>query len=376
MNFRRRKLIHVTTLMHFDHPVSTDAPGMFVLRAESDLWGSVLQDTVGDKDMNESAELRFASGMHPRYQLQKRVVVSDVTQPRCEADVVGVATVDLPMADNRRLATVSVVVDWARRGSGIGTALHAAALSVARAHGRSTIQSWTWESRLVPEGALTLAASEGRIDATSPSSRALTKWGYALGQVERLSRLTLPDAQEATARREEVVTGKPKDYEVITLKDNIPDRLLSGVAELCEAMSSDVPTGGMDVERESWDAGRVRATMDEALAARREQLLTLIRHIPTQQVVAFTRIFRDASSPQVAHQWETLVLQGHRGHRLGILMKIVNQATAVEVWPTARRLITGNASENSHMLTINDALGYESYAASGFWELRTRGTDG
>lgn len=340
------------------------------------MWGTVLLDTLGDTDMNETAELAFSSGMHPRYRMQERLVLSDVPEPRREEDVVGVATVDLPMADNSRLATLGIVVDKDRRGAGLGSALHAAALEVARRHGRTTIQAWTWESQNVQAGVETLVAGGGSIDATSPSSRFLMNKGYGLGQVERLSRLLLPGIDDAINQRDEVVGGKPRDYEVITLKDNIPERLLSGVAELCVAMSADTPTAALDLEREVWDAARVRAAMDEVEAAGREQLLTLIRHIPSQQVVAFTRIYRDVSSPQVVHQWETLVLQGHRGHGLGRLMKIVNQATAVEVWPGAKRLITGNASENSHMLAINDAMGFRPFAASGFWEMRTHGAHG
>lgn len=349
---------------------------MFVLSAESAMWGTVLQDTTGDTDVRDSAELMFSRGMHPRYRIQKRLVASDVPAPRCEADVVGVATVDLPMAGNPRLATLSIVVDKGRRGAGTGTDLHAAALELARAHGRTTIQAWTSETLHVPGGVETLVAGGGRIDATSASSRFLVNRGYALGRVERLSRLLLPGIDESMTQRDEVIGSKPRDYEIITLKDNIPERLLGDVAELCSARSSDTATAGLDLAREMWDASRVRAALDEMQAAGKEQLLTLIRHIPTQQVVAFTRIYRDGSSPQVVHQWETLVLEDHRGQGLGKLMKIVNQATAVEVWPTAKRLITANASENDHMLPINDAMGFESFAASGFWELGARGTDG
>lgn len=349
---------------------------MFVLRAERALWETALQDVVGDTDMAETAKLVFASGMHPRYRTQERLVWSDVAAPASEADVVGVATLDFPMIDNPRLATLSIVVSKDRRGAGIGTQLHAAALEVARKHNRSTVQTWTWESMEVPPGAETLSADGGSVDATSASSRFLSGRGYTLGQVERLARLILPSAEEATTQRDQVISSKHPDYEVITLKDNIPERLLGGVAQLCAAMSTEVPTCGMDLDQENWDAARVRAAMDEVVMAGREQLLTLIRHLPTQQLVAFTRIYRDTCFPQVVHQWETLVLEGHRGRGLGKLMKIVNHATAVEVWPGAQRLITGNASQNKYMLAINNDMGFVPFAASGFWELRARGTDG
>lgn len=366
----------MSRITHFDHPSTLIAAEMFVLRAERDLWAVVLQDKVGDMDMFEPDELLFSRGIHPRYQRQIHLVASDGASPSRADDVLGVATLEFFMADNPRLATLGVAVRKDRRGEGIGTALHAAALEVARDHGRSTIQAWTWEPPEVPPGGVELDAETGSggVDATSPESRFLTHHGYVLGQFERISRVGLSGIDEATARRDEALDSKPADYEVITLRNDVPERLFSGIAELCAAMTSDTPTGAMDLEDELWDADRVRASIEEVKTADREQLLTVVRHIPSKRLVAFTRIFRDRSRPEVAHQWETLVLEDHRGHGLGMLMKVVNHAAVAEFWPEAQRLITGNASENSHMRTINDALGFEPYAANGFWELRLRGT--
>lgn len=350
---------------------------MFVLRAERDLWGEVLQDRVGDMDLLEPVALRFSRGMHPQYLQQLRLVASDVDSPSREEDVLGVVSLELPMWDNPRLATLSVVVRKDRRGEGIGTALHEAALEVARRYGRRSIQTWTWEQPRIPVGGVELAAETGHgsVDAHSPESRFLTQHGYVLGQFERLSRLELPDIDKAMALRDEALDNKPQDYEVITIRNDVPERLFAGIAELYTAMAADAPSGAMDHEGELWDAHRVSDSMEEVRVGDREQLLTLMRHIPSAQLVAFTRLFRDKSRPEVAHQWETLVLGGHRGRGLGMLMKIVNHAAVGEFWPETRRIITGNASENSHMRGINDALGFGEYTASGFWERRLRGTD-
>ena len=367
----------MTTITHFAHPSDLEADEMFVLRAERDIWGEVLQDKVGDMDMLEPAELVFSRGMHPRYHRQIHLVASDAASPSREDDVLGVATLEFFMADNPRLATIGVAVRMNRRGEGIGAALHAAALEVARNHGRLTIQAWTWEPPEVPPGGVELGAEtgSGSVDATSPESHFLMHRGYVLGQFERISRLGLSEIDEATARRDEALDNKPEDFEVITLMNDVPERLFSGIAELCAAMASDTPTGAMDLEDELWDADRFRASLEEIKTADRDQLLTVVRHIPSKRLVGFTRLFRDKSRPEVAHQWETLVLGEHRGHGLGMLMKVVNHGAVAEFWPEAQRLITGNASENSHMLAINDALGFEPYAANGFWELRLRGTD-
>lgn len=350
---------------------------MFVLRAEETLWGDVLLERVGDMDMFEPAALLFSRGMHPQYRRQWYLVASEVDVPTREEDVLGVACIELPMTDNPRLATVGVVVRRDRRREGLGSALHAAALEVARQHSRSSIQAWTWEPPMLPVGGVELAAetADGVVDAKSPESQFLTAHGYVLGQVEQISRLELQEIDEATKRRDDALRNKHPEYEVITIRNDVPHRLFAGIAELCTAMASDTPSGAMDLEHELWDADRVSHSMEEVKTGDREQLLTVVRHIPTKRLVAFTRFFRDKSMLEVAHQWETLVLEEHRGRGLGMLMKVVNHAAVGEFWPEAQRLVTGNASENSHMRTINNALGFEPYAANGFWELRLRGTD-
>ena len=350
---------------------------MFVLRAERDLWAEVLEDKIGDVDMAETDALAYSWGMHPQYQRNLHLVASDVVTPTCEADVIGVATIELPMADNLRLANVSVVVRRNRRCEGIGSTLHAAALEVAAQQERSTVQAWTWEPSRLPDGARELQAEtgSGSVEADSRESRFMTQRGWVLGQVERLSRLHLPVPEELTRSKSEALLGLPADYELITILGRTPDQFLDEAARLRTTMSSDVPSGNMDLEDETWDALRIRVTDDQLEAADREQLQTLVRHVPSGHLVGFTRLIRDRCIASLAHQWDTLVVDEHRGHGLGMLMKVVNHAAVGEFWPDTRRLITGNASENDHMLAINLALGYQPYAVSGFWELRHRGSD-
>lgn len=350
---------------------------MFVLRAERDLWATVLQEKVGDSDMDDSAEMSFACGAHPQYHRHVRLVASDVAVPTCAVEIVGVAMLDLPMADNPRLADVSIVIDPARRGEGIGSALHKAALTMAVHLGRTTLQTWTWEPARVPDGARALAAATGAgsVEADSRETRFLTRHGYVLGQVESISRLELPGRKALAEQRRLALARTPADYELITLHGRTPEEFLDEMATLSRTMTSDVPTGAMDLEDEVWDAERVRKSDDQWEVAGRDQVQTLVRHVPDGELVGFTRLFHDPSRPEVAHQWETLVVTAHRGHGLGMLMKVVNHAAAAAAWPQVARLITGNASENSPMLAINVALGYAPYAASGFWELR-HGADG
>ena len=49
----------------------------------------------------------------------------------------------------------------------------------------------------------------------------------------------------------------------------------------------------------------------------------------------------------------------HRGHALGVAIKVANHQQLREHFPRCRRLITGNADVNVAMNAVNDALGYE-----------------
>ncbi|MDO5735757.1 MAG: GNAT family N-acetyltransferase [Propionibacteriaceae bacterium] len=368
----------MTTITRLDHPTSIHASGMFVLRAEEDIWSGVLLDKVGDLDLAESARFTYMLGALPQYHRHIRLVASDVDVPSRESDVIGIAVVDLRMGSTTpRVADVSVAVRPERLGQGIGSALHAAALDVAAEHQRTTIQAWTWEPATIPDGARQLPArtGSGGVEADSRETRFLLRQGYALGQFARNSRLHLPPSDELARRRDELLADKPAGYEIITIQGRTPLRFLADAAKLSAIMATDSPSGSMDVEDESWDPERVRLSDDVLEEAQRDQLQTLVRHAPSGELVGFTRLLRDRDRPEVVHQWETLVVSTHRGHGLGMLMKVVNHAAVAELWPGAQRLVTGNASENGHMLDINIALGYEPHAANGFWELR-RGADG
>ena len=57
-------------------------------------------------------------------------------------------------------------------------------------------------------------------------------------------------------------------------------------------------------------------------------------------------------------QDDTLVLKEHRGHRLGMLLKVANLEFLQRERPGHPAVTTFNAAENEHMLAVNDALGF------------------
>jgi hypothetical protein len=53
-----------------------------------------------------------------------------------------------------------------------------------------------------------------------------------------------------------------------------------------------------------------------------------------------------------------VVAQRHRGHRLGLLVKVAMLDLLGRHEPLLERIFTGNADSNRHMLAINDELGF------------------
>lgn len=75
-------------------------------------------------------------------------------------------------------------------------------------------------------------------------------------------------------------------------------------------------------------------------------------------VVGLTEAMVSTHSAHHGVQGGTLVLQGHRGHRLGMAMKVANQQALRARFPGCQVLLTGNASSNAPMNAVNDRLGF------------------
>jgi len=71
-----------------------------------------------------------------------------------------------------------------------------------------------------------------------------------------------------------------------------------------------------------------------------------------------TRLVLPALDPGRVYQWGTLVTPEHRGHRLGLALKAANLAQLQAAHPEPLLLTTYNAEVNSHMIGINERLGF------------------
>jgi RimJ/RimL family protein N-acetyltransferase len=146
-----------------------------------------------------------------------------------------------------------------------------------------------------------------------------------------------------------------------------PEELLGEIAEM-ERVMADAPRDE-GIEPHAVDADMVRMTEQTILARGLRYYLAAARHSGTGQIVALTEMAVDQNTPQWGFQQATAVQPAHRGHRLGLLVKIGMLDLLAEREPGVRHIFTGNAGSNEHMVAINELLGYRAAATSRSWEL-------
>jgi GNAT superfamily N-acetyltransferase len=165
------------------------------------------------------------------------------------------------------------------------------------------------------------------------------------------------------------VTARAKGYSLMQWIDRVPDRDVEDLAALMVRMSIDAPHGDLVEEPEVWDIARYRAKEDSAVARGRKRVGTAARDEATGRLVGFTDIGVSTVRSELGYQWDTIVSREHRGHRLGLLVKLANLRLLREVSPKTRYLNTWNADDNAPMVAVNDALGYRPVEVTQEWQL-------
>ena len=279
-------------------------------------------------------------------------------------DIVGAAQLNLPLTDNLHTGTVNVVVSPGARRQGVGTRLYQAADRLASAEGRRMLVAET-EHRLGTDPA-------DFIPNDAAASFAATL-GFRLELVDRVSRLDLADYDAGTALPGQAAAAADAGYELLFWRGACPQDLVGAYAQLRQKMSTDAPQGGLDLAEEAWDEARVREAEAREVEMDYESLVCAVRHTGSRELAGHTvlEVFRNNLS--VAYQDDTLVLEAHRGHRLGMLLKAANLARLQEAVPEAERVYTWNAEENRYMLSINEQLGFRAVGYAGEWQKQLAG---
>jgi GNAT superfamily N-acetyltransferase len=275
---------------------------------------------------------------------------------RVDGEVVGCGTYEYLAADaDSCWSRVNVL--GVHRNKGIGSALTTHIDTLARAESRRKIVTY-FPSPEAPGNRLEAPTGFGSVPVNNPEVRFALKHGYRLEQVERGSRLSLPVTVEVVP---------PADYRLHYWIDNTPPEWLEQMAILNTRMSTDAPTAGLD---EPEDVVTVERLLEqEAGIARspRSFLYVAVEHLPSGVLAGFTTLSVPVETERSINQYSTLVLKEHRGHRLGMLLKLANLDHLQRERPGHPSIITFNAEENRPMLDVNDAVGFVPMGYEGAW---------
>jgi len=267
---------------------------------------------------------------------------------------VGIALCEVPRRDNRHSASVDVRVLSEQRRQGVGTAILAEAERLISAEKRSVLNAF-FE---VPTDML-------EADVAGSFAR---RMGFVRSQTGNRRHLSLPIDDGRRVRLANEVAGASAGYRTFTFMAPWPEEYLADQCELNRRMSTDAPSGDKRHEEEVWDEARVEE-MDEVLVASgMRKLVAVAQHLESNRLVAFSEVALPRDHPHEGWQWPTLVLREHRGHRLGLAVKLANLDALESTVPEVNLISTGNAQENAPMIAVNEMLGFEVVATGTFWQ--------
>jgi RimJ/RimL family protein N-acetyltransferase len=248
--------------------------------------------------------------------------------------------------DNTDLVEVLVCCAPADRGRGYATTMLEHVERQARARGRQ---------RLVGEVNWPYAAgAEGTGSAELAWAR---RHGFEVGLVDVQRRLSLPVATALLDRLAAEAAPHHAGYTLRSFTGPVPDDLVDDWVALSATLATEAPMGDIARETESADVDRYRA--EEAMVARQGRVkISTGALAPDGRLVAYTDLVLTVHESERAYQWGTLVRPYHRGHRLGLAVKVANLRVLQESQPQITTVVTYNADVNAPMVAVNEQLGF------------------
>lgn len=252
----------------------------------------------------------------------------------------GAVQLMLPMVDHRKMSYAEVFVHPDRQRDGAGRALLNETVRHAREAGRTSL---VIEAYVPPHG-------------PAPALELARVTGFEAVLHEELKALDL-HPHDRWAHLGAAAAPYHSDYRLVSFVDQVPDTLAEGYCRLEEAYFDEVPLDEPAAEREDWTPEKVRDREHENLLMGRRTIGTLAVE-SSGKVAGVSEVFIDHGAQWRANQAGTLVLPAHRGHRLGMALKVANQLAVMDAVPECRTIFTDNAGGNVAMNAINERIGF------------------
>jgi GNAT superfamily N-acetyltransferase len=244
----------------------------------------------------------------------------------------------LPDRENRHLAELTPTVHPTRRRAGLGTALFRHGAQRAARLGRTMMSGDALEGT---PGAAFARAQRGRPGIT---------------EVRRILRLNeIPPGQ--LTRLGQAAEAAAAGYQLLTWAGPAPEDELPALAAIY-ADAGDMPRNPGH-EPQQWDVDRARLDDQRSAVLGLRQYTVTAKSTATGELAGLTQLSVEPEHDTWGFQGLTVVARQHRGHRLGLLVKLALLELLAEREPQLAQILTGNAGENEHMIAINAQLGFE-----------------
>jgi GNAT superfamily N-acetyltransferase len=340
------------TIEELTIPTTLDGPDGAAFTEMARVANDIEAASIGNYDLSYEPD-----EMLPLYRNEyepKRVFVA-----RVGGSIVGRAVHELQSGEDVRSAWLGAEVLPEFRRQGIGAALYDTVAHIATAEGRAVLQGFAFHGTATGEQ-IDSPTGFGSVPVDDVATRFALARGYKLAQVDRMSRLALPV--------EVPPMDPPTGYDLEAWEGPTPQNRLADLAMMQARMSTDPPIGEVDYQPEEWDEERVRDLDALRAAEGRRYLTTAVRHMASDTLVGFTELNVPVEPHRPVFNHNTLVIPEHRGHRLGMLVKLANLRFLSETAPGHPAIYTWNAEENRHMLDVNEKIGFVPVGYEGSWK--------
>ena len=258
-----------------------------------------------------------------------------------ENRVVGAARMDMTQEDNTHLVFAEAWVAPPERRRGYGSALADEVERIARDNGRTTI----------------LTDVYAPVDEDTDGSIFAAKRGFQLAGTEELKVVDLPATEHTWAGLAAHAAERLADYRLVSWAGPTPGEHVDAMCALFSRFLSEAPLGDMDIRPVTWTRDRLRRTEDRMSRGGLDHLLVAAM-APDGALVGYTDVSAARAAPRIGWINSTLVLPEHRGHRIGLAMKVRLHEETRQRFPGCELIVTGNATVNSWMNAVNEQLGY------------------
>lgn len=270
-----------------------------------------------------------------------------------DGEVVGALSIELPLHDNRQLAEFELHVPPQHRRKGVGSALFAELRRRVVELGRTSVVCPV----IQPIGAEEV-----------PGVAFAAKHGLTWRNTELRRLLELPVDSELLDSLMAEAEPHMAGYTIKAWQGRCPDEYAEQYAHLKSLLMTDAPTGEFTHEDEVWDVARLRA--EEAIAEKQKrEVLTAVAVAPDGSLAGHTQLAVPGAESGRTYQWDTLVLKSHRGHRLGVALKVTNLRILNADFKDRTTNETWNAEQNGPMNAVNEKLGFRALEQFQTWQI-------